>query len=350
MAAVYCLGSMARPLLHIGYHKTGTSWLQRYLFATPATGFAPSGSEHEAQRKLVRPHDLEFDPRTAHAFYRPQFERIATEGLVPVISAERLCGDMLFGAHDSARLAERLAATFPDGRVLIVIREQRRILLSNYQEYVGSGGLLPLDRYLNMPKRSHPWPCDLRHFAYDRLISHYHRLLGVPNVLVLPYELFRSDPADFVRRITAFAGATPKPGAIEALPFDVVVNRSWPAQTIAVKRHANHILRGRLNPWAPISDRTKLGRRLTLLLVRGSRRLPGQVERRTGSAMMETIRSVVGERYGASNVGTSELIGIDLGRYGYDVLGSMREPDRAEQTTGTVAGASPARPGRGAGA
>jgi hypothetical protein len=327
---------MVRPLVHIGYHKTGTSWLQRYLFSGKAgAGFRTCGSEGDAKRELVRPHDLEFDPKQAYAWYEPRFERIAAEGLVPVVSAERLCGDTLYGGHDSARLAERLAATFPDGRVLIVIREQRGIIFSNYQEYVGSGGLLPLDRYLHMPKRAHPWPCDLRHFAYDRLVSHYHRLFGAENVLVLPYELFRRDPVDYVTRIAGFAGASPPPGALESLPFGVIVNRSVPAQTIAAKRRANHVLRGRLNPWAPVSDRKKLGRRLKVLLIRSTRRLPNRFEQRTKTSMTETIRSTVGDYYRASNARTSELIGIDLEALGYDVPASARESELVEQTTGT---------------
>ncbi len=321
------------PLLHIGYHKTGTSWLQSHLFPPKSRcGFRTCGSEFDAKRELVRPHDLEFDPQKAYAFYGPRFDRVAAEGLVPVVSAERLCGDTLFGAYDSALLANRLAATFPDGRVLIVIREQRAVIYSNYQEYVGSGGLLQLDQYLRRPKRAHPWPCDLGHFAYDALISHYHRLFGPENVLVLPYELFRSEPGDFIRRIITFAGATPEPGAVDELPFGVVVNRSWPAQTIVAKRYANHVLRSRLNPWAPISDRKKLGQSLKKQLIRKSRRLPRRFEESARTKMRATIAAAAADRYRESNDRTSDLIGIDLGEVGYDVA----RPASAESLAGAA--------------
>ena len=329
---------MSPPLLHVGLQKSGTSWLQSHLFrATAGAGFRTCGNENDAKRELVRPHDLDFDPRRARAFYQPRFERVAVEGSVPVITAERLGGDMLFGAYDSARLAERLAATFPEARVLMVIREQRRMLLSSYQQYVKMGGVLGLDQYLRKPRHAHPWPCDLAHFDYARLIRHYRGLFGAENVLVLPLELFQREPQGFVARIVDFAGARPEPGALDRLRFDARSNRSLPAQTVAIRRRANHLLRGRLNPWAPIDGRHGVGSAVTSLLVRKARRLPRRIERRARSAMMASIEAAVGDRYRSGNAHTSRLIGIDLGQLGYDMPEELPKERQVEQ-----AAASPA--------
>jgi hypothetical protein len=316
------------PLLHIGFHKTGTRWLQNKLFGSVAARFWKCGNENDAKRELVRPHDLEFDHKRARAFFERLYDRAPAGELIPVFSAERLCSDMLFGAYDSARLAERLSATFPDGRVLMVIREQRTMLFSNYHQYVRMGGPLRLGRYLRQPKHAHPWPCDLRHFAFDRLIWPYHRLFGADNVLALPYELFQAGLGDLRPPDRRVCRPSPQPGAIDALPFGTIVNRSWPAQTIAAKRHANRVLRGRLNPWAPIGDRSEAGRKLTHVLVEGAQRLPPRSEERTRKAMTERIRTAVGSRYRESNARTSELIGIDLAQYGYDM------PDRSQDPVG----------------
>ena len=329
---------MAQPLLHVGLQKSGTSWLQNHLFReTAGAGFRTCGNENDAKRELVRPHDLDFDPGRARDFYRPRLDRISAEGSVPVISAERLGGDMLFGAYDSARMAERLAATFPDARVLIVIREQRRMLFSTYQQYVKMGGVLGLEQYLRKPGHAHPWPCDLGHFDYDRLIRHYRRLFGSEHVLVLPLELFQRDPPAFVARIVDFAGARPEPGALGRLPFDARSNRALPAQTVAIRRRANHVLRGRLNPWAPIDGRHGFGSAVTSLLVRKARRLPRRFEQRTRSAMIESIETAVGHRYRDGNARTSELIGIDLARFGYDMPERPRQDRRVERAAAPVA-------------
>ena len=34
-------------LIHIGYHKTGTNWLQRRFFSDPATGYRSFGETFE---------------------------------------------------------------------------------------------------------------------------------------------------------------------------------------------------------------------------------------------------------------------------------------------------------------
>jgi hypothetical protein len=331
---------MARPLLHVGLHKTGTSWLQRHLFrAAAGAGFRTCGNENDAKRELVRPHDLDFDPQRARAFYQPRFDRVAAAGSTPVITAERLCGDMLFGAYDSARIAERLVATFPDGRVLLVIREQRRILFSSYQQYVKMGGVLGLEQYLRKPRHAHPWPCDLNHFDYERLIRHYHRLFGAESVLVLPLELLQREPHIFVARIVDFTDARPEPGALGRLRFEARSNKTLPAQTVAIRRRANHLLRSRLNPWAPIDGRHGFGAAVTSLLVRKARRLPRRLENRTRNAMQATIQEAVGDRYRLGNARTSDLIGIDLGQYGYDMPERTRNATPEEEPAHLAAGA-----------
>ena len=238
-------------------------------------------------------------------------------------------------------MAERLATTFPDGRVLIVIREQRRILLSSYQQYVKMGGVLPLERYLHDPGHAHPWPCDLSHFDYERLVRYYHRLFGTETVLVLPFELFQADPRGFVARIVDFAGAGPEPDALDRLRFDARSNRSLPAQTVAIRRYANHVLRSRLNPWAPIDGRHGFGAAVNSLLVRKARRLPRRLENRTRTAMQTTIRAAVGDRYRVGNARTAELIGIDLGQYDYDMPAPQQAVGRDVRPAESFAGSGP---------
>jgi len=320
---------MQAPLLHIGLQKTASTWLQNKLFKPTKLGFGTFGGEAAVKRELVGLDDLEFDPDACRAVFAPGLEEVQARGLVPVLSAERLSGDVLFGAYDAARLADRLARTFPEARVLIVLREQRSMLFSAYQQYVKVGGQLPLREYLRRASKSHPWPCDLRRYEYDRLIGRYHELFGRERVLVLPYELFRSDPADFVRRILDFAGAEPEPGAAESLWFAKVVNRSWPPVGIAAKRRLNWLVRERMNPWAPIDGRGDTGRKLSRLARSAGSRAPGGLTARIEGRMRATIAERVGDRYRASNARTSELVGLDLAEFGYDVEPAAREAEVA---------------------
>jgi hypothetical protein len=306
-------------LLHIGLQKTASTWLQDKVFASAAVGFATVGGEAVVKRQLIAPDDIEFDAASCRTAFMARIEAVGAERLVPVLSAERLSGDMLYGAYDGTRLADRLAETFPGAKVLIVIREQGSMLFSTYQQYVKAGGQLGLDDYLTRASRSHPWPCDLRRYEYDRLVAYYHGLFGREHVLTLPYELFRTDPAGFVHRIAAFAGAAPEPGVVEALEFGKVVNRSWPPAGIAVKRRLNWLVRARMNPWAPLDGRSAAGRWLTKAARDLGRRAPEGVAARIEQGMRSTIAELTVGTYAESNLRTSGLIGLDLADFGYDV-------------------------------
>src|SRR5205823_3496785 len=122
----------------------------------------------------------------------------------------------------------RLAEVFPGARILIVIREQRSMVVSEYTQYVREGGAMRPFEFIKPPKSKSMWVqwFDLRYLRYHRLISYYHRLFGPERVLTLTYEQFAADPVAFASEIGRFTGRPLGPDAIEALPFDRVSNPS----------------------------------------------------------------------------------------------------------------------------
>ena len=324
------------PLVHVGYPKTGTTWLQLHVLRSRELGFELCGDRPRVTRHLIAPHDLDFNPGTCRERFLPSFERAAADGLVPVLSAERLCGDLEFGSSDSARLADRVVSAFPEAKVLLVIREQREMLFSYYQLYVRKGGVLPLGSYLKRPRNwgPHAWPCDLRHFEYDRLIGHYGDRLGSGNVLVLPYELFRDDSEEFVRRIGRFASTSPDPGAEARLPYAAVENPSWPAGTLVLKRYLNRVVRERTNVTAPLANGA-IVHGTTRALQASAGIVPDAVHARVDARMRAEIDAAVTGRYRESNARTEALTRLDLGKYGYDV----GEPEDAAERRSRESGA-----------
>ncbi len=312
--------AVTAPLIHIGYHKTATSWLQKRAFSSAALGFALVEPRRLLNEQVAAPHDLDFDADRCRAFFGPRLDEARLAGLVPVLSTERLCGDVLYGAYDSVLIAERLAAAWPEAKVAIVIREQREMVVASYQQYVRAGGQLRFEQYARRPpaRGRYLLPFVVPHFEYDRLIGHYRRLFGAERVLVLPFELFRREPARFIRSLTTFAGASPAPNAIEQLPYDEPVNPSWRPCAIAVRRHVNALVRGRLNPWAPFDVRGPVGRTLVRALPAAARAVPRAIDRRIVERMQATLESETLDRYRASNARTSKMTGLDLAAYGYD--------------------------------
>jgi hypothetical protein len=85
-------------------------------------------------------------------------------------------------------------------------------LRSIYGQYVRQDGEWPIETFLgngDEPPGFAPI-CRLDHLEYDLLASHYVRLFGADQVLVLPYELLPKSPIEFQQCIHDFAGTGAK--------------------------------------------------------------------------------------------------------------------------------------------
>ena len=306
-------------LLHVGYHKTGSRWLRALFFSNPGTGLGwidKAGVDHPV-RRLVAARPLEFDAETTRVEFEPLLQGIVDEGLSPVVSFERLSGNPFSGGYDSKEIADRLVRVFPDARVLVVVREQRSMIVSTYKQYVREGGALSPSKFMRPPTSRSlrvPW-FDLRHFEYHHLLAHYRQLFGEDAVLALPYEQFVADPRSFVEQIGRFAGRPLSDQTLESLPFDTRTNPGPPATAIAIRR----VLNGwgvctDLNPAPPLASPVfwRLGKRIDRMSL-----APGQAVEREEAKLRRTVAEIVGDGYVDSNRRTAELLGVDLGAYGW---------------------------------
>lgn len=205
----------ARPVVHIGYHKTATTWFQRRIWpAATSHEFVP---RHQTQRALLSPSGLWFDPAAARA-------ELGLEGCArPVLlSEENLSGyPHNGGLHGliGPEVARRIRETLPDAQIVILIRNQRDIIRATYAQYVSGGGTWSLRRYLagkagsyGALTRAYKAPAfEWEHFAFDRLVAHYERLFGSESVHVYPYE-WLEQPDAFLIRLRRDLGVVLPPG------------------------------------------------------------------------------------------------------------------------------------------
>lgn len=231
------------PLVHIGYHKTATTWLQAQFFR-PEHGFHPILDHGDVFRTITGPHGLVFDAEAARAGIA---DRIAgtPEGLVPVISSELLSGLPFFGGRESDVFAERLHAIVPEARILVTIRAQLKILPSVYMQYLQRGGTLPHARFFTEEDDlGYTWFSPV-HFEYDRLVARYQALFGAGRVHVLPQEDLARDAGAACRALADFAGAESYGGLAErALKTR---GASYPEYAAPLLRRINHVQESVLN-------------------------------------------------------------------------------------------------------
>jgi hypothetical protein len=190
-----------RPIVHIGYHKTATTWFQKHFY--PAVRNARFIARERVRAAFLEIGAFHFDPAAARA------ELGVAEGESVTLCEEGLSGYLHnggLGGHLSKAVAERIKAVFPDARIVIFIRSQPSIIAASYEQYVRGGGTYSLRRYAfagNYLKGArsefHRAPrFTFDHFEYGPLIGHYRNLFGAENVQVHPFEAFRQDSRAFI--------------------------------------------------------------------------------------------------------------------------------------------------------
>lgn len=326
-------------LLHVGYHKTATSWMQQRLFR-PEHGYAPLMDHAEVDRLLTRPHGLEWDPEPARALIarrRVELEPRFGPGLVPVISSELLSGHPFHGGRESDVYAERLRVVAPGARILISIRAQGRILPSVYMQYLLRGGTLPPEAFFAGRTDWGFFAFSPAHFEYDRLVARYQALFGLDAVHLLQQEALKADMDSAAAALAEFAGARRFEGLSEAAR--AVYAPSYPEHAAFALRRINHVQRSVLNP-RPIVSLGTTPHGLYRAVGGVLRRPPFEGwlgHRRPVSA--HVARAFAG-RFAASNRRLAEIYPGPLDLRGYDVAPPEAAPSERAR-------AAEARPGRG---
>ena len=188
---------MTGHLIHVGYPKAGSTFLQRWFELHPQLRFADGGvagfrSVYEMCH--ARGESYRYHVTSAEGL---SFPHESTGGLRvhrPGKTAEPAAGFK----EKQAEVCALLRDLFPGSRVLVVTRGFRGMVLSGYSQYVRSGGTLdPAAMCRQLAGRLRD---DEHHYYdFDHLIGMYAEAFGEEHVTVLPYELLRDDVTRFVR-------------------------------------------------------------------------------------------------------------------------------------------------------
>jgi len=297
-------------LLHPGFHKTATSWLQTTVFAESRL-FRSLMSHAQISDLLVAPHDFDFNAEHARTVIA-QLRGDGVPGIVDVISSEILSGNIIMGARDSLTLAARLAAACPAAKVLLTVRAQLPIAKSIYLQYIKRGGRLAIEEYLSFkPEPGYFW-FDPRTLEFDRLAQTYAAHFGAENVMVLPQELLARDRPRYLRLLCGFVGLEESEPE-RALGRLSARGISPPASGIPILRIANLMRQSPLNPVSP-SQFFALGELLQRL---GYRWKLG--EARANARIRRAIADALAGRYGASNRRLQQFAPVELAALGYEM-------------------------------
>lgn len=307
-----------RPVVHIGHSKTGTSWFQKSFY--PALTSHRFIDQKVVREALLAPNGLAFDADRARKLILE-----AAAGQPPLLCDERLSGTNLAGGlHGMVppEMARRIRAMFPDARIVIGIRAQPSMLAASYSQYVKGGGTYGVTRFLfpdsyffaGSEYRTSAPRFDLAHFDYQRLIRFYFELFGRDNVEVLLFEQFRAGPLDCAKGLADRFGLAFDETKVSEGVRNPALNRN----ALRVMRFVNlFTARKTRDKWHLVhipglfERRKRLHRWLNNVFRRKS-----SSEQLLGSAVTGWVEA----RYAASNRELGELLGIDVGAFGYPVV------------------------------
>ena len=313
-------------LLHVGYHKTATTWLQNQVFK-PRHGFRQILTHKEIFDGVIAPHGLDFDPAPLAAEIATRRAADPAGTQVDVISLEALSGLPYEGGRESDVYARRLQALVPDARILITIREQYAILTSIYMQYLLRGGTesikaffdeMPFDGYAKFTAQN---------FRYHRLVGLYQELFGAQNVLALPQEEIAADQGRALHRLAGFAGNSALVETIDRDGWTAAPERglSYPQFAVPALRRVNYFRRDALNP-NPILDLSGSRKQIYRSVGWMARSLPWPERLRRSRPVTEHVRQRFAGFFAESNRAlAAQLVHqVDLSRY--DGIAAAAEP------------------------
>jgi hypothetical protein len=188
---------MSKKLLHIGYPKAGSTFLQKWFSEHPEIiyvdntlcGFRNALDICEFAYKFSDKEDSCFV--TSNEALSVWFKLSGIGINITPINIKQ---------HQK-KVCKILKQLYPDAKVLIVTRGYEQALNSFYSEYLKHGGHYQFDEYLALFA-----PLFNDYFDHNYLINIYENTFDKENILLLPFELLQENSKKFIYKIETFLG------------------------------------------------------------------------------------------------------------------------------------------------
>lgn len=192
-------------IIHIGYHKTGTTFLQNkifsdiQLFKNFSKGSPKSGVEFfipDAACENSSIFKVSSDAVSLSELHEPSRPL--------VVSNEDLLGHSYSGGVWAKQIAENIKAKVPEAKIIITIRRQDKLAMSLYGHYLRGGGIASFDYFFSEKFNLQIPFFNLGFFDFYECYQYYCRNFGEKNVLILPYEQLLASPTAYFNSLYEF--------------------------------------------------------------------------------------------------------------------------------------------------
>lgn len=197
--------NMMTLYLHIGLHKTATTFLQKAVFPNIRDiNFIEQERIYRILRRIMIEDSVIFDQNKT----KKQISNYMTDG-INLISAEGLSGNPCLQYINRSNVVYKLHNMFSDAKIIIGIRNQRDMIVSLYKQYVKIGGTKRISDFIH-PKQIIGEPIqdffDLETLKYGPYLQRIEEYFGLDNIYIYIYEDLLRDKKKFVKGILNFLG------------------------------------------------------------------------------------------------------------------------------------------------
>jgi tetratricopeptide (TPR) repeat protein len=306
-------------LIHIGFPKCASKTLQNLFSIHESLTYINNRYTFDL---LISPHPFCWNGGRARDGLSQLLVEARELGTVPVISDERLIGHPHSGFHDAVDIANRLQALMPRAKVLICIREQINMLISLYKQVVKAGCTLNVSEYLTTPWDTRRPRFCWEFYQYRQIIELYQTLFGKERVHIVLIEQLRDEPEAFYADLYRLLGVDPCP----SIDIHEVHHAGMSDLETARRRLLNFF---RTEPSGLRDPNPFEGLPINELLKSDVDRICAEMTAETVPSIKAEVRALFQGRFAASNRELSDLIGIDLAAFGYEVAPEL--PAAVEQ-------------------
>ena len=232
--------------IHLGLHKTGSTFLQKVLFKANAKsiGFLDVRKELlEFRNYLIFTNDLEWDLSHALKLFE---ESVNSSSAKCVLSEEMFCGNPFHNCMTRKMIFDRLNSLFPNAKYIIVLRNQYDLINSLYLQYVKRGGVASLAQFLSDRNDSLTFSLGT-YLNYDAYLSYMVSKIGQARIKCVLYEDFLQTPRVFVSEIFNFLDV--QSFDLSKIDLNFKVNKSLAYDLAPFQRFLNKLTKSPKSPY-----------------------------------------------------------------------------------------------------
>lgn len=217
-------------IVHIGFHKTGTTFLQNNVF-----------TKIEGIKYYSHMHCATF---FKDIMMKSNFEFRLSENKYNLIEKELYSFESLVGIFGLGYNAYEIARNLKDigfKKIIISIRNQKSCFESIYRQYIQQGGVMKPKDFFDEKNKFFRWD----YLNYHCLISYYIELFGVENIFIILQENLLKKTSLVVENLSTFVGH-------DILYIDQAKssksNKSLSSLSIKILRFINHFTYNEYRP------------------------------------------------------------------------------------------------------